>query len=207
MSNEVLISRQIRSTPELTLLTHYPLWHDETNTLSLSCSLTYSLWQYDCDALWHALWHVLWQALWHTLWHAFWHAHWQVPSDTISLTQSHWHNLSNTISLTGSLWYNLSQRSLWHNLCGTISRTWSLWHDLSDVISLTWSLWHVLSDTLTHPNTMKIWQETSLWQYKETCLRFSPPMCGPHLSIYIFATGIHLFDWRVWEMILEQAMT
>jgi len=133
MSNDVLISRQIRSTLELTLLTRNPLWHDETDMLSLSCSLTRSLWQYDSDALWHALWHGLWHALWLVL------------SDSFSLTRSLWLVLSDTISLTCSLGHDLSDM---------VSLTWSLWHALSDTLTNpnTTKIWHETISLTIHGN-------------------------------------------------------
>jgi len=123
MSDEVLISRQIRSTLELTLLTSDRLWHDEIDMVSPTRSLTLSLWPTDSDPLWH----THWCALWHVL------------SDTFSLTCYFWHVLSDMISLTPSPWHALSDM---------LSLTWCLLHYLSDMVSLTWSLWH--SNSLKH---------------------------------------------------------
>jgi hypothetical protein len=125
ISNEVLISRQIQSILELTLLTCYPLWHDETDTLPLSCSLLCSLscslscshQQYDCDALWHILWHTVWHFVSYIF--PLPHSHQYVLSDTFSLTWSLWQNLSDILFLTGSCWSVLPHMvfltcSLWH---------------------------------------------------------------------------------------------
>lgn len=56
VSNEVLISRQRKSILELTIVTPYTSWHDETDTPSRSHSQICSLWLYDSNALWHAPW-------------------------------------------------------------------------------------------------------------------------------------------------------
>jgi len=98
---------------------------------------------------------------------------------------------------------------LWHTISASLTLTLCdmLPDTLSDKRSLTIWLWPSLTCSLWHTLSYVFSLTCSLCQYKETCLHFPPPICGPHLSIYTSTIGIHLFDWRVRVLVLEQGMS